>query len=116
MSRFLVAVVYMGEYRKNSLSHLITSELILYLVSGDRNAWNLGLFSSRFIPKADIKQEYRDMQNQHICKKCVCKLDPTIVLVEAAADCVLSLLKENVSRRLKRHLFIQPSFLIMRQD
>lgn len=112
MSRFLVGFVYMGEYRKNSLSLLIMSELILYLVSGDSNAWNLGLFSSPF----DIKQEYRDMQNQHICKKCVCKLDPTIVPVEAAADCVLSLLKEDVSRRLNPHLFIQPSLLIMRQD
>lgn len=116
MSRFFVGFVYTGESRKNSLSHLIMSELILYLVSGDRNAWNLETFPSRFIPKVDIKQEYRDMQNQHICKKCVCKLDPTIVPVEAAADCVLSLLEEDVSGRLNPYLFIQPSLLIMRQD
>lgn len=80
-----------------------------------------------FIPKFHIKQEYRDVQkysrvwicpplHQHLCRKCVRQLYPSILQVEAAADCVLSLLKEGVSSRLEPHLFIQPSLLIMRLD
>lgn len=45
-----------GGIQEKSLSHLIMSELNLYLVSGDRNAWNLGLFHHVLYPKLTLNR------------------------------------------------------------